>query len=130
MLIVTGGKQQFDTEDPIANVEILGTDGTNICSLPPLPAARRGHSQTGIVTCGGRGAEVGNSCVSFLENDGEWQKTHTLSQDRSMHSSWGSPKGVLLIGGWASGKGIYSSTELLNDEGGTSSKFDLNHPVR
>ena len=34
-------------------MELLSTAGRRLCSLPDLPAARWGHSQNGLLTCGG-----------------------------------------------------------------------------
>ena len=121
MLIVTGGENESGN---VTKVELLKTDGSHICHLEELPAPRYHHTQSGNITCGGGDASSQSSCVML--RDGSWERTHTLSKERNMHSSWNSPVGVLLLGG----KGAATSTELLLKSGGTSAPFNLKHPTR
>ena len=117
--MVTGGQYKLAR----TSVELLSSDGTRLCSLPNLPAARIQHSQTGLITCGGSG---GFSCVTF--SAGHWKKTHTLALGNKImggHSAWASPRGVLIIGiGNPSYRGV-TTTELLTDNGGSTPSFTL-----
>ena len=117
VLLVTGG---YSTGSR-TSVELLSSDGTRLCSLPNLPAGRSQHSQTGLVACGGgfsRSSER-KSCVTFAA--GRWKKTHTLGQKRYAHTSWASPRGVMIMGGRDSRR----TTELLTDNGHTTPSFNL-----
>ena len=64
-------------------VELLRPDGSPWCRLPPLPAARFAHTQTGLVTCGSgeyHHQEAQTSCISFT--GGTWAPSHHLVQPR------------------------------------------------
>ena len=118
-------------------VEVLRSDGSHWCRLPPLPAARFAHTQTGLVTCGSgeyHHQEAQTSCISFT--GGTWTPSHHLVQPRCRaqplqstipcidrhrwhHTSWASPAGVVLLGGYAS----EDTTELLSPSTAASSDF-------
>ena len=115
--MVTGGSG--DT----TSVELLLLNGTRLCALPDLPAARYWHSQSGSLACGGGGTNERTSCVKF--SGGSWQQTHTLGQRRYGHTAWASPRGVLLMG---STYDSYITTELLNDDGSSTASFNLDNP--
>ena len=112
--MVTGGHNKLAR----TSVELLSTDGTRLCSLPNLPAGRYRHSQAGLVACGGDTSEM-TSCVTF--SAGSWKKTHALGSRIFGHTSWASPRGVLLMGGYYS----MSTTKLLMDGGHTTASFNL-----
>ena len=119
-IIITGGGPT------LRSVEILHSNGRYWCSLPDLPDDREGHTQSGLITCGGylgkgRGKRT---CLSF--SDGQWNTSHLLQtqSDRVEHSSWLSKHGVVLMGGYyAFGK----STDILTIEGGSTQSFWLDH---
>ena len=115
VVIVTAG--YGDTESVKTSVELLSSNGTRLCSLPNLPEKRHYLSQTGFVTCSG------NSCVTF--SSGRWKKTHIWDKSRSRvdHTAWASPNGVLLMGGMNAA--TQTTTELLNDNGGSTPSFTL-----
>ena len=126
------------------SVELLSSNGTRLCSLPDLPGERWGHSQTGIVTCGGGVGSEETSCVTF--EAGSWKKTHTLGQQWRDHTAWASPQGVMLIrtklkrrtcfrirGHTCTGSSPESTkTELLTDNGngGSTPSFNLDYSGR
>ena len=123
VLLVTGGYSTGSDGTYIGSrtsVELLSSDGTRLCSLPNLPAVRKYHSQTGLITCGGGGGSEMKSCVTF--SAGRWKKTHTLGHKWYGHTAWASPRGVLLIGG---GIRWRTTTELLTDNGDTTPFFNL-----
>ena len=68
---------------------------------------------------GGESPATHTSCVTLSgagAGAGQWAESHALLQGRDGHSSWGSPAGVLLLGGYP-GPGSYDSlrsTELLS----------------
>ena len=85
--------------------------------MPDLPDDRSGHTQSGLITCGGYWSK--RSCLSF--SDGQWRTSHQLQNDRVEHSSWLSKQGVVLMGG---GHMNRITTEILNDEGGSTLFFE------
>ena len=66
---------------------------------------------------GGESLATHTSCVTLSgAGAGQWAESHALLQGRDGHSSWDSPAGVLLLGGYP-GPGSYDSlrsTELLS----------------
>ena len=94
--MVSGGSSK------LVSVELLHINGSNICSLPDLPAARSEHTQNGPLLCGGRAGSgnVMGTCVNFCE--GSWDQSHSLEHHagRTSHVSWASPGGLMLIGGY------------------------------
>ena len=106
------------------SVELLLDDGTPWCSLPDLPEDRRGHSQSGLVACGGDVTSVRTSCVTF--SDGVWASSHSLASDRFYHNSWTSAEhGTVLIGG--GGQDSWGNTEMLTDDGNSQQSFPLKY---
>ena len=104
------------------SVELLNMDGTWNCPMPAMPKPRRGHTQTGLVTCGGAN-DGQKSCITFISGDVNWKKTHTLAKGRDGHSAWDSPQGIVLIGGWYSD--VRTTTEILLKNGDTKPGFNL-----
>ena len=117
VLMVTGG--MTGNNDALTSVELLHTNGSHLCSLPNLPRSRADHTTNGLITCGGFTAD--RSCVTF--SDGNWYESHTLGVGRAWHTSWSSPQGVLLIGGYHS----QATTELLTDDGTSTPGFSLQY---
>ena len=105
-IIVTGsgGKEGYRSK----SVEVLNADGTPLCSLPDLPYLTWGHSQNGLTTCGGTAGQVRRRCDTFDPKTGTWKTSHDLNEERIYHTSWETPKGIVLIGGSQA-----KSTELL-----------------
>ena len=105
--MVTGGSS-------LASVEVLSADGTLLpCTIPPLPAARLGHTQDGLISCGGYDGDYIRNCVKISALAGGWVVSHNLLEDRSGHSSWVSPAGLVLMSG--------TTTELLSSSDSSSS---------
>ena len=137
-MLISGGKESSSVGVGSAgkSVELLSSNGSRLCSLPDLPGERWGHSQTGIVTCGGGVGSEETSCVTF--DAGSWKKTHTLGQGEwPDHTAWASPQGVMLMRsrpricfrvlGNACRRGSFVSTktELLTDNGNGDSTPSL-----
>ena len=119
VIIITGGKT--GTGEP--TVELLDEDGTLICNLPNLPDERFGHTQTGLMACGGGNRTYSiSTCLTF--QNGSWTYSH-MTEARFSHSSWNSPNGVMLLGG----KMIHPllSSEILTEDGQWNSSFDLHY---
>ena len=95
MIIVTGGQDD-------SSVEVLSSFGIpHHCDMPELPAPRVGHTQDGLLSCGGGQQDTdttATSCVT-LSSTGVWLQSHNLIEARVNHSSWMSPDGLVLIGG-------------------------------
>ena len=116
-LLITGGRTSDD--DPSTSAEVW-LPGDRSCLLPRLPAPGRwDHTQSSYTACGGQDTGTEISCDTF---DGEWEQSHSLSEQRYHHVSWQSPAGILLMGGWDSS----TSTELLSTTTDTTtSSFSL-----
>ena len=119
-LLVTGGDAKG------ISVEAIGEDGSSLCCLPDLPGTNRyrGHTQTGGEICGGYPNK--KSCLS-LTSAGVWETTKNLSQPRAYHTSWMSPLGLILMGGWDSES--RNTSELVTDQG-SSNLFQLKYQTR
>ena len=120
VVMVTGGSTA--SAQP-SSVELLFTNGTRLCSLPDLPEARKLHSQSGDILCGGEDEE--SSCVTF--SGSSWTRTHTLATPRSGHISWASPIGVLLMGHHQLPQATTAS--WLTDVGGDSAAGTLPYQI-
>ena len=109
------------------SVEAIGQDGSFLCSLPNLPGTNRylGHTQTGLEICGGYDHNQ-QSCLS-LTSAGVWETTRNLSQPRGHHSSWMSPSGLILLGGYDSES--RGTAELVTDQG-SSNLFQMKYQTR
>ena len=130
LVLVTGGWGEGGVLD---SVELLNMDGTWNCPMPAMPEPRQGHTQTGLVTCGGRDSVSGKigkkSCITFINGSINWEKTHTLATGRYLHSAWGSPKGIVLIGGQGRTWGTWKTTEMLLENGDTTPGFNPNSSI-
>ena len=117
---MTGGYDSSDED--LTSVEVLHGDGSSWCDLADFPTKRGGHTQSGLQACGGGSSYPDPSptlvsCVTF--NQGSWDRSHLLQQQRALHSAWSSPSGLVLIGGDHSEK----TTELLSE----NTIFSSNH---
>ena len=123
-MLVTGGLG-------LNSVEVLSSEGTSLCTLPPLPFGRWGHTQDGPISCGGEWSSSlyysTTTCVKLSALDGRWVVSHNLRESRRYHCSWESPVGLVLMGGWydkynnGSGNNGFTTTELLSSSGSSSS---------
>ena len=130
-MIVTGGLSSSSFPWWTKVIEVFTAAGTSLCTLPPLPlpTGRYGHTQDGLLICGGSdNYQIGRTCVQ-LSAEG-WAVTHNLLQYRWYHSSWMSPAGLVLIGGQDVG-GTDTTTELLSSSDSSSSfNFTLEYHIR
>ena len=103
--------------------EVLFTNGSSICELPPMPQYKDSHTQSGLTACGGEVIGTERSCIKF--EDGSWTTlTDNLVEQRRSHSSWINPDGdILLIGGYYS----RTTTEIISQNGISSRSFDLKY---
>ena len=125
LVLVTGGEGEGGILD---STELLNMDGTWNCPMPPMPEPRLGHTQTGLVTCGGNSGDNAKSCITFISGSVNWKKTHTLPKERLWHSAWGSPQGVVLLGGDDSS--ALKTSEKLLENGHTKPGFNLNYKTK
>ena len=124
--MITGGRTN---KTSITNlVQILDENGTFICNLPRLPEGRSGHSQNGLVLCGGGNISYSISTCLTFEN-GSWTESYNLIEPRNVHSSWTSPIGVMLLGGkFFDGHFEPPATsELLSEDGQSVPSFDMHY---
>merc|ERR1719347_139980 len=93
-ILISGGYPAW------SSVEVLNPSSGKTCSLPSLPDEREAHTSTGLTLCGG--VLTSTSCITF--SSGEWVTSHTLAEERYLHSAWmTNNKDIVLIGGDYSG---------------------------
>ena len=93
-----------------------------------MPQERWYHTQTGLVLCGGYHSDIRTSCLTF--SSGQWIQSHTLQHWRSRHSSWASPDGPLVMGGFPNEEIEGNSTEMLTRDGQSTMYFALKYDTR
>ena len=125
-IIVSGGLSSL-------SVELLLGDGSS-CWLPSLPARRSGHSQSGLVICGGAseylpGGEAATLTSCTRLEAGVWTSSHSLQQQRWGHLGWETEGGILLLGG--EDTGARRTTELLTStSSSTTEQYRLSYDTR
>ena len=126
MILVTGG---LGTE---TSAEVLFTNGSTICELPPMSQSKYDHTQSGLIACGGSYDIDTRSCIKF--KDGSWTTlTDNLVEMRTRHSSWINPDGdILLIGGddGVNVNGSPNTTEIVYQNGTSIRSFDLKYRIK
>jgi len=122
-ILLTGGQRTEDPDEDERKTEVLFTNGSSICELPPLPQSRHHHTQSGLTTCGGGpGQGAKKSCIKF--ESGSWTTlTDNLVEQRLYHSSWVNPDGDTLLIGGVNGR----TTEIVYQNGTSISSFDLKY---
>ena len=96
-------------------------------SLPSIPGSPRvWHTLTRNVLCGGVYPGTSDSCLQLTGSGDGWQPySSTLQTYRLAHSTWDSPQGIVLLGGYYEG----NTTELVTRTN-TSNFFTLKDSVR
>ena len=126
-IIISGGRTGHGTteEHGTKKVQLLHQNGTLICNLTSLPEARFGHTQNGLVACGGGNyTHYRSTCFTF--QNGFWIESYNLTEPRFKHSSWRSPDGVMLLGGkWIDGHFDPPGTSEVLTKDGAIKDFDL-----
>ena len=109
MILITGGRGgSVHGWGSLLSVEVLTSSGLHLsCSVPPLPRRRNLYTQNGEVVCGGE--PTARSCITLTGSD--WTTSHQLVLARKGHSSWLSPAGLIMMGGYPS----LQTTELLSN---------------
>ena len=119
-ILITGGYN--GSSYYLTTAELYYKNGTKLCLLPDLPSGRSGHSQYGVITCGGYVSTEAYNCVTLRK--GEWVPSHHLRHKRAYHVTWTRDNEIILIGG------DYSQTTseiLRTDSSVTSSGFSLKY---
>ena len=126
-IIITGGKTRYGSKDETI-VQLLNENGTYVCNLPKLPENRFGHTQNGLVLCGGGNYSYSIATCLRFEN-GSWIESYNLNAPRYLQSSWTSPLGVMLLGGKFIDENFNSSatSELLNEDEQSVPSFDMHY---
>ena len=122
VILVSGGNPRSSADTVGFSVELLYTNGSQICSLPDLPYLSQGHTQTGVTLCGGHRSPQRTTCHT-LSSSGSWELSHNLTENRREHCAWDSPQGIILIGGDFSD----TTTEILLENGETNPGFNLDY---
>jgi len=113
-LIISGG---YPRDSASQSVEVYVPSTGQHCQLPDLPDRRYWHTMEKMTVCGG--GDTLTSCLTLT--DAGWEVTTTLLEWRYRHSSWDSPAGVILMGGFRSGR----NTEKIQQDGSTTASFKL-----
>ena len=123
-IIITGGRTESGTSD---GVQLLHQNGTLICNLPSLPESRYGHTQNGLLACGGGNVTYSTSTCFTFQN-GFWIESYNLTEPRNLHSSWRSPGGIMLLGGkWNLDYTDPPITSEILTKDGATKDFDLKY---
>ena len=116
-------------------VEIFIPRSRRTIPLPSIPNHPRvGHSLTGNMICGGLYPRTSDNCLELTSNGSGWSPLNgDLKELRLAHSSWKTPNGTVLLGGYYSGKTAELVTRTCT--GGSCSisssfKFNLQDDVR
>jgi hypothetical protein len=104
------------------SVEVFVPSTGLSCSLPSLPYQRYYHTMDSLLICGGEYSST--SCLSFTS--GQWNKSHTLEEQRYAHTSWQREDGLVLIAGTSS---RYTS-EIVGVAGGQEPSFAMQYSTR
>ena len=77
-------------------------------SLPDIPEHPRvGHTLTGNVVCGGLYPGTSDNCLELKSDGTGWHPyISNLAEFRMAHSSWNSPDGIVLLGGYFNGRKV------------------------
>ena len=99
-------------------------------SLPGIPGNRRvGHTLTGNVICGGLYPGTSDNCFELKSDGTGWGSyISPLTESRMAHSSWNSPDGIVLLGGYFRG----TKVEILKNgcPGGSCQLPDFPYDIR
>ena len=78
-MIISGG---WPKDSAAKSVEVYVPSTGRQCQMPALPAGRDGHTMEKMVVCGGGDSiESRTSCLT-LTDDGTWERTTTLLEER------------------------------------------------
>ena len=125
-VLMTGGYWGRDRDLP-KSAEIYHPDSDSACILPDLPDHREGHTQDGLLLCGGLYTD--GSCRKWNNITGAWDLlTESLKWFRHGHTSWTPENGSVtyLMGGSPS---AYPSEVVDLDNGQVNASFiNMKHP--
>merc|ERR1711971_446498 len=122
-LLISGGKGSGSSR--LADVELWVPEMVH-CQVPAIPLGRYAHSQDGTTLCGGYSgvSDIQTSCIT-LTDEGTWETTTTLLQERQYHVSWASPSGLIIMGGRASAS--KETSEKIMENGTSIDSFPLEY---
>jgi len=102
------------------SVEVFVPSTGLSCSFPTLLDQRTGHTMDGLLICGGSYTSNRHTCLSFIS--GQWVISHTLVEERYLHTSWQTEQGLVLMGGIISP----DTSEIVATSGGQGGpSFDM-----
>ena len=133
-IIITGGEVVYNPPRQLhSNVEVYVPSINKSCSLPPLPEEREDFTQDQLTACGGVTTDGFPLMYCTTFSGGKW--TNKLIDERKFHTSWRSPIGLVLLGGWPvsistdlTAKQKAKSTTIISSSGITTNGFELKHP--
>ena len=117
-------------------MEVYVPSTNKSCTLKSLPEVRRSHTQDHVTACGGfdKDGHPILSCKSFSTVLYSTTNRSHLMDWRGAHSSWRSPSGLVLIGGFP-GESITDvlglektkTTEIIKSSGDSTVGFELKY---
>ena len=119
-MLITGG---LDSDyNSLSSVELYGEEFQ--CKMnTSMKMKRYGHASAGDGTvCGGYGSDDSLTTCETMDTTGVWSISHTLNQKREDSVMWR----TRLLGGYYS----RTTTEVLQDDGGSENSFTLQHVTR
>ena len=119
VMLITGG---LDSDyNSLSSVELYGEEFQ--CKMnTSMNMERSGHASAGYGTvCGGFGSGDSPTTCETMDTTGVWSISHTLNQKRMASVMWR----TRLMGGEYSG----TTTEVLQDDGGSENSFTLQHDM-
>ena len=125
-VLMTGGYWGQRDRDLPKSAEIYHPDSGSACILPDLPDNREGHTQNGLLLCGG--VFTDKSCRKWNTIMGSWDLvTESLTWFRQHHTSWTPENGSVtyLMGGSPS---AYPSEIIDLENGQVNESFPLQNP--
>ena len=115
-----------DSWEVTQSAEVFLPATSTSCQLAAyLVQGRDGHTQDGLLACGGD--HLDTSCEQFSPATGTWARTsHTLQQRRYGHVSWSVEEGTILMGGGHQ-YGARLTTEIVKHGGTTETSFHMKY---
>ena len=125
ILITGGNKVGVDSWEVTQSAEVFLPATSTSCQLAAyLVQGRDGHTQDGLLACGGD--HLDTSCEQFSPATGTWALTvNPLLEVRRAHVSWSVEEGTILMGGGYQ----KTASEIVKHDGTTEWSLDLKYDI-
>ena len=114
-----------DSWEVTQSAEVFLPATSTSCQLAAsLVQGRDGHTQDGLLACGGD--HLDTSCEQFSPATGTWALTvNPLLEVRRAHVSWSVEEGTILMGGGYQ----KTASEIVKNDGTTEWSLDLKYDI-